>query len=70
MIASISKEKEGVVTCLDETRHGMESGDFVTFSEVQGMVEMNSSPPMEIKVPIVWMIVLVSEIYARSSRRV
>ena len=50
MIASISKDKEGVVTCLDETRHGMESGDFVVFSEVQGMVELNNSSPREIKV--------------------
>jgi len=50
MIASISKDKEGVVTCLDETRHGMESGDFVTFSEVHGMVELNGSAPREIKV--------------------
>lgn len=39
-----------MVTCLDEARHGFESGDFVSFSEVQGMVELNGSQPMEIKV--------------------
>lgn len=50
MIASISKDKEGVVTCLDETRHGMESGDFVTFTEVVGMTEINEAKPREIKV--------------------
>lgn len=34
MIAGISKDKDGVVTCLDEVRHGFEDGDFVTFTEV------------------------------------
>lgn len=34
MIASITKDQEGVVTCLDEARHGFEDGDFVTFTEV------------------------------------
>lgn len=34
MVAGITKESEGIVTCLDETRHGFEDGDFVTFSEV------------------------------------
>lgn len=50
MIASVTKDKEGVVTCLDETRHGMETGDYVTFSEVLGMVELNNAEPREIKV--------------------
>ena len=39
-----------MVTCLDETRHGYESGDFVTFHEVEGMTELNDCKPMEIKV--------------------
>lgn len=34
MIAGISKDKESVVTCLDESRHGFEDGDYVTFAEV------------------------------------
>lgn len=34
MIADITHEYEAVVTCLDDTRHGLEDGDFVTFSEV------------------------------------
>ncbi|XP_057312702.1 ubiquitin-like modifier-activating enzyme 1 isoform X2 [Hydractinia symbiolongicarpus] len=50
MIASVTKDVEGVVTCLDETRHGMEDGDYVTFSEVQGMVELNGCEPRKIKV--------------------
>lgn len=34
MIASITQDQLGVVTCLEETRHGFEDGDHVTFSEV------------------------------------
>lgn len=34
MIAGVSKEADGVVTCLDDTRHGLEDGDYVTFCEV------------------------------------
>ena len=32
------QDEQGVVTCLDEQRHGYESGDFVTFSEVQVII--------------------------------
>jgi len=38
------------VTCLDETRHGLEDGDFVTFSEVQGMTELNGCEPRKVTV--------------------
>jgi ubiquitin-activating enzyme E1 len=38
------------VTCLDETRHGLEDGDFVTFSEIQGMTELNVSKPFKVLV--------------------
>jgi len=41
MIASVTKESDGVVTALDESRHGLEDGDVVKFSEVKGMVELN-----------------------------
>jgi len=49
MIASVTIDKDSVVTCLDETRHGMEDGDYVTFSEVQGMTELNGCEPRKIK---------------------
>ncbi|XP_028979923.1 ubiquitin-like modifier-activating enzyme 1 isoform X3 [Esox lucius] len=49
MISMITKDAAAVVTCLDEARHGFESGDFVTFTEVQGMTELNGCPPVEIK---------------------
>lgn len=38
MIVEIESEvEEALVTCLDETRHGLEDGDYVRFSEVEGM---------------------------------
>lgn len=50
MVASITKDTEGLVTCVDDTRHGLEDGDYVTFSEVQGMVELNHCEPVKVKV--------------------
>uniref|UniRef100_A0A8C1F6C4 E1 ubiquitin-activating enzyme n=1 Tax=Cyprinus carpio carpio TaxID=630221 RepID=A0A8C1F6C4_CYPCA len=47
MISMITKDSAGVVTCLDEARHGFESGDFVTFTEVQGMTELNGCDPSQ-----------------------
>lgn len=41
---------DGNVSALDETRHGLEDGDFVTFSEVEGMEGLNDSAPRKIKV--------------------
>jgi len=39
-----------VVSCLDETRHGLEDGDCVTFSEVGGMEALNGCEPRPVKV--------------------
>ncbi|XP_069873431.1 ubiquitin-like modifier-activating enzyme 1 isoform X2 [Dipodomys merriami] len=50
MVSMITKDNPGVVTCLDESRHGFESGDFVTFTEVQGMSELNGLHPTQITV--------------------
>lgn len=36
--------------CLDESRHGLEDGDFVTFTEVQGMTELNNCNPRKVTV--------------------
>lgn len=36
-------DAEGLVTALDESRHGLEDGDYVTFSEVQGMRGINGA---------------------------
>jgi ubiquitin-activating enzyme E1 len=44
MIASITQEPEGgLVATLDEVRHGFEDGDTITFSEVEGMTELNGT---------------------------
>ncbi|CAH0547040.1 unnamed protein product [Brassicogethes aeneus] len=50
MVADISSEKEAIVTCIDDTRHGMEDGDYITFSEVKGITELNNCNPIKIKV--------------------
>lgn len=38
------------MTCLEETRHGLEDGDWVTFTEVVGMPELNGISPRQVKV--------------------
>jgi len=51
MVAAINKsDKQSVVTCLDETRHNLEDGDYVTFTEVKGMTELNGCEPRKITV--------------------
>ncbi|KAI8895600.1 hypothetical protein BC833DRAFT_600708 [Globomyces pollinis-pini] len=48
IVSVISKDTDAVVACLEEQRHGLEDGDFVTFSEVQGMVELNGIQPRKV----------------------
>lgn len=43
-------DSEGLVSALDETRHGLEDGDWVTFSEVKGMEGLNGCAPRKIEV--------------------
>ena len=43
-------DSDGLVSALDETRHGLEDGDFVTFTEVHGMEALNNSEPRKITV--------------------
>ena len=50
MLSSISSEEVALVTVYDEGRHGLEDGDYVTFSEVGGMTELNGCEPVPIKV--------------------
>ena len=37
-----------MVTTLDEVRHGLETGDYVTFTEVKGMEPLNDCEPMRV----------------------
>jgi len=51
MVASIDNSgAETLVTCLDEARHGLEDGDYVSFSEVGGMEGLNGAPPRPVVV--------------------
>jgi ubiquitin-activating enzyme E1 len=50
MITSVTKDAEGVVTTHDESRHGLENGDKVTFNEVEGMTELNKCEPRTVTV--------------------
>ncbi|KDQ64663.1 hypothetical protein JAAARDRAFT_28301 [Jaapia argillacea MUCL 33604] len=50
MIVSVEKDDEGLVTTLDESRHGLEDGDFVTFTEVKGMEDLNGCEPRKVTV--------------------
>lgn len=43
-------DEEGLVSALDETRHGLEDGDYVTFTELQGLEALNSAEPRKVTV--------------------
>ncbi|KAI8628256.1 ubiquitin-activating enzyme E1 1 [Xylariaceae sp. FL1651] len=43
-------DEEGLVSALDETRHGLVDGDYVTFSEVEGMEGLNGAEPRKVTV--------------------
>ena len=49
MISSITNEKQGIVTVLDEEKHNLEDGDYVTFTETKGMTELNGGLPQMVK---------------------
>lgn len=48
IVADIAED--GLVSALDESRHGLEDGDFVTFTEIKGMEALNSSAPRKVTV--------------------
>ncbi|GMF67899.1 unnamed protein product [Aspergillus oryzae] len=43
-------DEDGLVSALDESRHGLEDGDYVTFTEVKGMDGLNNSAPRKVTV--------------------
>lgn len=43
-------DESGLVSALDETRHGLEDGDYVTFTELEGMEGLNDGTPRKITV--------------------
>ena len=50
MVSAVTKESPPIVTCLDENRHDFETGDYVQFTEVEGMSELNGAEPIQITV--------------------
>ncbi|GLD66425.1 ubiquitin-like modifier-activating enzyme 6, partial [Lates japonicus] len=42
-IQSITQDSPGVVTCMDNQPHGLQTGQSVVFREVNGMVELNGT---------------------------
>lgn len=50
LISHISNATNGVVTCSDDSRHGLSSGDCVEFEEIQGMIELNHTTAHTINV--------------------
>ena len=51
MVTSIDAESDdALVTVSDDTRHGLETGDFVTFAEVEGMTVLNGCDPRKVTV--------------------
>ncbi|XP_063156405.1 ubiquitin-like modifier-activating enzyme 6 [Candoia aspera] len=42
-ISNISQSSSGIITCLDNNPHKLETGQFVTFREINGMSSLNGS---------------------------
>ncbi|KAI4368912.1 hypothetical protein MLD38_017415 [Melastoma candidum] len=49
IIASIANDNPALVSCVDDERLEFQDGDFVVFSEVKGMIELNDGKPRKIK---------------------
>jgi len=43
LVGKITKANPGVVTCLNDEKHGFEDDDTITFREVQGMTQINGT---------------------------
>lgn len=46
----LRQSSEGLVTTLDDSRHGLEDGDYVTFTEVKGMHGFVQTEPRKVTV--------------------
>ncbi|KAG8093490.1 hypothetical protein GUJ93_ZPchr0012g20633 [Zizania palustris] len=49
IVASISNDNPGLVSCVDDERLEFQDGDLIVFSEVHGMTELNDGKPRKIK---------------------
>lgn len=50
MVLYVENGDEALVTTVDETRHGLEDGDYVVFSEIKGMEGLNGAEPRKVTV--------------------
>ena len=50
IIEHINKSNPVIVIGDKKSKHNFEDGDYVTFSEVEGMTELNSLPPTQVSV--------------------
>jgi len=50
IVVHVSQGNPGIVRLHEDKKHVYNDGDYVKFREVEGMTELNSSPPMQIKV--------------------
>ncbi|KAJ4816933.1 ubiquitin-activating enzyme 1 [Rhynchospora pubera] len=50
IIASISNDNPALISCVDDERLEFQDGNYVLFSEVKGMTELNDGKPRKIKV--------------------
>ncbi|UKJ90616.2 ubiquitin-activating enzyme E1 [Theileria orientalis] len=50
IIESISNDKDGLVTVITDKVIDFQTGDYVRFSEIEGMVELNNKEPLQINV--------------------
>ncbi|KAL5594368.1 uncharacterized protein BROUX77_007715 [Berkeleyomyces rouxiae] len=46
----VNVDESGLVSTLDETRHGLEDGDYVTFTEIEGLEALNNAEPRKVTV--------------------
>ncbi|KAL5629697.1 hypothetical protein BROUX41_001303 [Berkeleyomyces rouxiae] len=44
----VNVDESGLVSTLDETRHGLEDGDYVTFTEIEGLEALNNAEPRKV----------------------
>ena len=49
LVSSISNEPQAVISVPDDERHNLETGDFVTFADIQGLEELNGGKEYQVK---------------------
>lgn len=49
IVASVANDNPSLVTCVDDERLQFDDGDFVVFTEVRGMTELNDGKPRKVK---------------------